>query len=86
MKSDENGQLEVQWAKTASQLKRNAALARACDLVKKDARANGKVVEIAWKKTGTKDRAVEMAGAQVFLQTSADLVGTFCSPFQDLVL
>ena len=78
--------MEAQRAKTASQLKRNGVLARVCDLVKKDSRANGKEVKIVWQKTGTRDRAVEMAGKEVFLQTSSELVGKFLSPFQDLAL
>ena len=52
LKSDGKGKLEVQRAKTASQLKRNASLTRVCDLIKKGARAKDKTVDIVWKKDG----------------------------------
>ena len=83
---DEHDKMEVQRPKTATQLKRNGSLARACDLIKKDPRAKDKSVEIVWKKDGTKDRFVEMNNIPIFQQISADLIGSFLSPFQDLVL
>ena len=86
MKSAGDGKMEVQRAKTALQFKRNGSLARACDLIKKDPRAKDKSVEIIWKKDGIKDRFVEMDNIPIFQQTSADLIGSFFSPFQDLVL
>ena len=88
MKSGGDGKMEVQKAKTASQLKRNGSLARVCELLKKDPRAKDKTVEIVWqdKEEGTKNRFVELTGVPIFKQTPTDLVGTFLSPFLDLVI
>ena len=78
--------LSVARAKTAVQKKRNDALHRASDVLKKDDRSKNKSVTITWKTEGTKDRAVLVDGVQVFLQKATDLSGSFLPPFQDVTL
>ena len=78
--------LSVARAKTAVQKKRNDALHRASDVLKKDDRSMQKSVTITWKTEGTKDRAVLVDGIQVFLQKATDLSGSFLPPFQDVTL
>ena len=58
--------LFVVRAKTAVQKKRNDALHRACDVLKKDDRSKNKSVTITWQIEGTKDRAVLVDSVQVF--------------------
>ena len=80
------GEIKVNRAKTAMQLKRNGALQRACDLIKKDRRAQGKSVTIEWKIENSKDRGVKMDGQTIFLQKVTELTGQFLAPFQDVTL
>ena len=49
-------------AKTSLQLKRNSALQKACETLKKDSRCDNKSVEIAWKIDGSKDRGMKVDG------------------------
>ena len=84
MTSDEK--ITYNRAKTAIQLKRNACLMKACDLLKKDNRCKNKSVNIVWQKQdGTKDRAVEVDGIPIFNQSISDLTGAFVDiQFQNL--
>ena len=64
-------------------MNRNAALRKASDALKKKV-PEGTKIEIVWKKTGSKDREVEVAGTPAFRQTIDDQVGTFLSSYADL--
>ena len=80
------GKITCNRAKTAIQLKRNACLMKACNLLKKDNRCKNKSVNIVWQKQdGTKDRAVEVDGIPIFNQSISDLTGAFVDiQFQNL--
>ena len=83
--------VDVGRAKTALQLKRNASLKQASDVLKKDSRCKGQTVEIAWRVDGvdgarSKDRGVKVGNAMAFLQTEKDMTGQFQSPFQNVTL
>jgi len=80
------GNISVGRAKTSLQLKRNGALKQAMKLVKQDARAEGKSVEICWLTEGSKDRTVKIGDQVVFRQTSTDIAGEFVAPFQNIRL
>jgi len=80
------GNIAVGRAKTSLQLKRNGALKQAMKLVKQDARAKDKSVEICWLTEGSKDRTVKIGDQVVFRQTSTDIGGEFVAPFQNLHL
>ena len=78
--------LSVGRAKTAIQKKRNDALHRASDGLKKDDRSKKESITITWQIEGTKDRTVLVDGVQVFLQKVTDLTGSFLPPLQDVTL
>ena len=80
MSEDDKNNVSVKRVKTASQLKRNAYLKKALDLLKKD--GHGKEAAIAWQMEGTKDRAVKIGEVVAFLQTPSDSCGKFMAPFQ----
>ena len=75
--------LKVDRAKSAAQLSRNNALRKASDILKKEAPSNSEVKN-GWKKTGSKDREVEVNGNPVFRQTISDSSGIFLAPFAHL--
>ena len=76
--------ISAKRAQTAVQRKRNEALHRASDMLKKDARCHGKSVTIEWQIENSKDRHVQADGIPIFLQTLTDLSGKFLKPFEDL--
>ena len=78
--------LSVARAKTAVQKKRNDALHRACDVLKKEDRSKNKSVTIEWQIDDSKDRSVSVDKVPIFLQKVTDLTGSFLSPFQDVIL
>ena len=80
----EIGKLEIARAQTSLQRKRNSALVQAIEALKKDPRCQGKNLEIAWKIDGSKNRAVKMEDRQIFIQSPVDLIGRFCSPFENV--
>ena len=84
LKSD--GILSCARGKTSVQLKRNGALVRVCEALKKDARCKDKKAEINWKKEDAKDkdRSVDVDNLLVFLQKPTDLIGTLDTQFQDI--
>ena len=86
-KKSSNKDLMCARAKTTFQLGRNKALHNACDLLKKDPRNRGKVVEIIWQKSDKKDRSreVQVNSEVAFLQDYEDMKGSFMNPFVDLV-
>ena len=86
MQEDDSNKVSVKRAKISWQLKRNAALKKAAELLKKDVRAKGKDVAIEWQIEGTKDRAVKVGNEVVFLQTKADAAGSFQKSFANLAL
>ena len=66
-------------------MKRNTALRKAMDVLKKDSRASGKDVKILWKfEDGSKNRAVMVGSEQGFLQNSAEMTGNFFGRFSDV--
>ena len=75
--------ISVGRAKTSLQLKRNGALKQALKLVKQDARAEGKSVEICWLTERSKDRTVKIGDQVVSRQISTDVGGEFLAPFQN---
>ena len=77
MQEDDSNKVSVKRAKIFWQLKRNAALKKAAELLKKNVRAKGKDVAIQWQIECTKDRAVKAANEVVFLQTKADAAVSF---------
>ena len=72
-------------AKIFAQLNRNNALRKASDALKKEIPKDGEV-SIVWKKTGSKDREVEVNGVPAFRQTISDSIGNFLSAFSYLQL
>ena len=81
--------LAVERAKTALQPKRNTALGKAFDLLKKHDAAKGQKIEISWKIEGLAAnekglRGVKMNDTLVFRQQMGDVGGMFSSPFADL--
>ena len=83
--------VDVGRAKTALQLKRNASLKQACDVLKKDTRNKGQTVEIVWhleevNGARSKDRGVKVGAAMAFVQKEKDMSGTFQTPFADVTL
>ena len=88
---DDENNISVNRAKTACQLKRNAALKKAKEALEK--KNLGQSVTVEWQMKDPsvpgrfiKDRCVKVAAAVAFLQTKADVVGTFVMPYQDVVL
>ena len=84
MKDSQGNTIDIKRAKTSWQLKRNAALKSACDLLKKDSRCKDKSVEISWKIDSSKNRSVKVDGEIIFQQCPSDCSGNFQNPFQDL--
>ena len=84
VKNKSGSELKFDKVKPASQLKRNASLRQACDVLKKDSTNVGKQIEIAWQIEGSKDRGVKIANEMVFRQSTEDLVGKFVPAFQHL--
>ena len=76
--------ISVKRAKTAFQLKRNASLIKASELLKKDDRCKNKSVAIVWKMDGSKDRVVRVDGRDAFRQRQNDTNGSFLPPFENL--
>ena len=74
--------MNVKKAVTEQALQRNAALRRASDLLKTDARAHGRVVKIKW----LKERGITVDKVPAFQQSSTDLTGQFVAAFADLRL
>ena len=70
------------------QLKRNASLKQAADVLKKDARVKGQTVEIDWcveevNGARSRDRGVKVAAVIAFVQTEKAMSGTFQKPFAE---
>jgi hypothetical protein len=86
LKKPAHNMLSVARAKTAVQKKRNDALHRACDVLKKEDRSKNKSVTIEWQIDDSKDRSVSVDKVPIFLQRVTDLTGSFLSPFQDVIL
>ena len=86
MPEDDSNNISIKRAKIQWQLKRNASLKKASEILKKDPRAKDKEVTIDWQMEGTKDRAVKVGADVVFLQNKADATGKFQKPFDSLVL
>ena len=84
MKSD--GALSCGRAKTSTQLKRNGALVKVCELLKKDPRCKNQKVEICWQKNDVKDkdRSVVIDEKPIFIQKKTDLIGSMDAQFQDI--
>ena len=83
--------VDVGRAKTALQLKRNASLKQASDVLKKDARAKGQTIEIVWRLeevngARSKVRGVKVGTVMACLQSENDMCGTFQAPFADVTL
>ena len=76
--------LKIDRAKTFAQLNRNNALRKVSDLLKKE-KADS-VVDIVWKKTGSKNREVTIDGYPAFCRTPEDSSGSFFPPFTHLQL
>ena len=83
---DNSNFVSIKRPKIAWQLKRNASLKKAVDLLKKDPCARGKDVSIECQIEGTNNRAVEIVNEIVFLQTRADAVDKLQKSFSDLFL
>jgi len=86
---DGQATVKVDRAKTSLQMKRNAALRRALDLIKKESvvrESSAVAPEIEWKTEGNKNRSVKFAGRSVFLQKPGDQTGHFIAPFLHLNL
>ena len=67
MAEDDSNKVSIKRAKIQWQLKRNASLKKASELLKKDPRAKDKEVTIEWQMEGTKNRAVKVGIDVVFL-------------------
>ena len=86
MPEDDSNNVSIKRAKIQWQLKRNASLKKASEILKKDPRAKDKEVTIEWQMEGTKDRAVKIGADVVFLQNKTDATGKFQKPFDSLIL
>ena len=75
-------EVNVKKAATEHTLQRNAALRRASDLLKTDARAHGRVVNIEW----LKERGITVDKVYACQQSSTDFTGQFVGAFADLRL
>ena len=73
--------LKIDRAKTSQQLKRNGALQKASDLLKKDPKTKNKEVKIVWQITGQKTRAVAVEDENVLVQEITDMTGKFAAGF-----
>ena len=78
--------ISVQRAKTAFQLKRNASLKKALEILKKVSRSIGQTVEIDWQIPGSKTRVVNVGGVKAFEQLKDDAAGKFVSKYEDVLL
>ena len=78
--------VSVGRAKTAQQLKRNAALKKCEGLLKKHVLAKDKAVKIEWKIEGSKNRSVTVGGEVAFLQCVGEMSGNFVAPFLECTL
>ena len=67
--------VDVGRAKTALQLKRNASLKQASDVLKKDSRCKGQTVEIAWRVDGVDGARSKDRGVKVGHSLSSDRAG-----------
>ena len=77
-------EISIRRAKTAWQLKRNAALYRVEEVLKKDSAVKDQnlTVKIVMMDPGdSKDRWVEVSGRKVFIQKIGDMSGTLQAPF-----
>lgn len=74
-------QVSVKNALTKVNAKRNYSLRSACDLIKADAKANGKTVELKWS-----DRSVVVDSVAVFGQDRHEVCGKFLGEFAHLSL
>jgi hypothetical protein len=77
-------EISIRRNKTAWQLKRNAALFRAEEALKKDSRVKDQnlTVKIVMMDPGdSKDRWVEVSGRKVFIQKIGNMSGTLQAPF-----
>jgi len=78
--------LKFDRGKTSLQLKRNASLKKARELVLEDEKGKGRDVKIEWQYVGSIDRAVVLGDEQVFLQKKEDMCGTFVAGFSHLTI
>ena len=91
MQDSGGNKISVARAKTASQLKRNGSLKKACEVLKKDGRINGRTVEIKWQiefanGTKSKGRVVKVGDEVAFLQLPSDLIGSFTASFSNFTV
>ena len=82
-KKDDWADLKIDRAKTLQQLNRNNALRKAADLFKQKVSGNF-LIEIVWKKEGSKDREVQVDKNPAFRQTIDDSKGIFLDPYTAL--
>ncbi len=75
-------EVRVKKAMTEQAIQRNAALRRAADVIKADARFVNAKIDIEW----VKERGVTVNGSFVFSQGKSDLEGKFVAPYADLTL
>ena len=77
----------MKLARTSKQKRRNTAVGKALDLLKGDARNQGKTVAIDWQYQGHGGkRVVTVDGAIAFKQDSSEVFGSFQNIFSNLKL
>ena len=86
VKNNSGDKVSVGRAKTEWQRKRNGALRKAEDVLKKDSRAQGQAVVLEFDLEKDKSRSVKVGGKVAFRQTSGEMTGMFLAPFSNLSL
>ena len=84
MNEDDANVISIKRAKIAWQLKRNACLRKAVDVLKKDDKAKSENVFVDWLVEDTKHREIKIGSAVAFRQKIDDVSGSFLPPFAHL--
>ena len=76
--------VDIKYAKTKKQLRRNYCVNKAAEMLKHDPRSSGKQVVAEWKHNDKGKRTVTVGGIDAFMQSASDASGYFLAPFEHL--
>jgi len=83
LSDEDNSVLKTDRARSTWQLKRNANLYKAFEVISKDASAKDKDVKIEWRMEGSKKRCVKVEGEIALEQAYNDVCGVFSPTWLD---
>ena len=81
-----NQTIEFKFAKSKKQLRRDASIHRAAEMIKKESKSSSTDVKIEWKTSVKGRRCIKIGSQEVFVQEPGDMTGSFFHGFAHLQL